>query len=103
MVPNGKSKIKCDYGKCAEYTGYDVYIQTEGKLNLNKDSSGLFRDIEKLEGFENLDFSNVTNMSYMFNGISSTINIKVANNNLRDWVIEVSDTPKLTTSNFIVG
>ena len=52
-----------------ENGGYTAYIQGDGKVIANADSSYLFdrfTSLEVIEGLENLDTSNVTNMSHMF-------------------------------------
>ena len=51
------------------------YLQSDGKIIANTDSTGLFRGFTKLTeitGLENLDTSNVTNMSQMFAGCGVT-------------------------------
>jgi len=50
-------------------TTYTAYIQGEGKIKANKDSSYLFynfKNVEVIEGLEYLDTSEVTNMRDMF-------------------------------------
>ena len=51
------------------------YLQSDGKVKANPDSSYLFSGFSSatiVNGFENLDTSNVTNMSYMFGGSKFT-------------------------------
>jgi len=50
-------------------TTYTIYIQANGKILLPEDSSSFFANfssLKKVIGLENLDTSQVTNMSYMF-------------------------------------
>ena len=64
-----------------ENGGYTVYIQGDGKIQTNPDSSNLFNgftNLETIEGLENLDTSNTTNMSNMFKGCSSLTEIDVS-------------------------
>ncbi len=72
-----------------ENGGYTVYIQGEGKIETNADSSYLFSgftNLETIEGLENLDTSNTTNMSNMFSGC----------NNLKELDVSSFDTSKVT-------
>ncbi|MDE5586817.1 MAG: BspA family leucine-rich repeat surface protein, partial [Bacilli bacterium] len=65
-----------------ENGGYTVYIQGEGKVETNPDSSHLFegfKNLETIEGLENLDTSNTTNMSNMFKDCSNLKELDVSN------------------------
>ena len=60
---------------------YTIYIQGDGKVIANEDSSYLFyrfEDLESIEGLEYLDTSNVTHMSSMFYGCSSLTTLDVS-------------------------
>ena len=51
------------------------YLQSNGKVIANSDSSwlfGYFSNVTKIDGLENLNTSNVKNMNSMFNGIGLT-------------------------------
>ena len=53
---------------------YDMYIQSNGKVYANYDSSwlfGLFMNLTEINNLQNLDTSYVTNMSDMFDNVSS--------------------------------
>ena len=62
-----------------------VYIQYDGILYFNEDSRNLFCDnleitkITSITGLEYINTSNVTDMSYMFNGLSSLTELDVSN------------------------
>lgn len=59
-------------------------IKSRGKINLAKNSSAMFQccsSLTSLEGLENWNTKNVTNMSCMFFYCTSLINI----NSLRNW------------------
>jgi len=63
-------------------TTYTAYIQGEGKIKANKDSSYLFynfKNVEVIEGLEYLDTSNVTNMQGMFASCNSLLSIDLSN------------------------
>ncbi len=63
-------------------TKYTAYIQANGKVKANPNSSNLFYNFTNLTSTENLDkldTSNVTNMSNMFNNCSSLSNLDVSN------------------------
>ncbi|MDB1688385.1 BspA family leucine-rich repeat surface protein, partial [Enterococcus casseliflavus] len=73
-------------------------IILSGKITAPKDSKNLFSstvaakqlfNVEKIDGLANLDTSNVTSMSYMFNGLSQLKTIDVSN----------FDTQNVTTMN----
>lgn len=67
------------------YLAYDTneglniaYIQSDGKLKLNEDSSYLFSEFSQLtsiEGMENLDTTKVTNMNHMFYYTNNLVNL----------------------------
>jgi len=60
---------------------YTTYINSDGKITANRDSSFLFYKFTKLttiEGLENLDTSRVTNMRSMFDGDSSLMTIDLS-------------------------
>ncbi len=50
----------------------------------------------------NFNVSSVTEKDYILQLVPSSIMIKVSNTNMRDWVINASFNPKLTTSNFTI-
>lgn len=61
-----------------EVPAYKLYIQGNRKIVVNADSSGLFDwfiNLRTIEGLEYLDTSNVINMSYMFNGCGSLLEL----------------------------
>lgn len=63
---------------------YTAYLQSNGKLFLNPNSSNLFlifRKLETIEGMENIDTSKVTNMSAMFGGCDSLNSIDISHFN----------------------
>lgn len=60
------------------HVGYDLYIQADGKVIANENSSALFADFEQLktiENLQNLDTSNVVNMEYMFQLCKSLVTL----------------------------
>ena len=62
-------------------TTYTAYIQGEGKIKANKDSSYLFynfKNVEGIEGLEYLDTSNVTDMTSMFHFCKSLTNLDLS-------------------------
>lgn len=64
-----------------------VYIQASGKIYANEDSSYLFYRawrVTSIEGLENLDTSDVTNMSYMFGGCSALTAIDLSHMNTKN-------------------
>lgn len=64
-----------------ENGGYTIYIQGDGVIEANKDSSYLFagfKNLETIEGLENLDTSQVTNMSFMFWDCNSITSLNVS-------------------------
>ena len=64
-----------------------VYIQASGKIYANEDSSYLFYRawrVTSIEGLENLDTSDVTNMSYMFGGCSALTVIDLSHMNTKN-------------------
>lgn len=64
-----------------------VYIQASGKIYANEDSSYLFYRawrVASIEGLENLDTSDVTNMSYMFGGCSALTAIDLSHMNTKN-------------------
>jgi len=65
-------------------TTYTAYLQSNGKLFLNPNSSNLFiifRKLETIEGMENIDTSKVTNMGAMFGGYDSLNSIDISHFN----------------------
>ena len=87
------SYVICDSDE-ANCTGY---LQSEGGVKLYRDSKYLFKDFSKvtiIEGLENLDSSEVTDMQNIFSGMSS----------LQELDISFWDTSKVTTmANFLNG
>ncbi len=66
---NGDESVMSYLVSNEEDGSYIAYIQADGKIIANYDSSELFRSfgyVESIDGLENLDTSQVTNMSYMF-------------------------------------
>jgi len=91
-----------------------IYIQGDGKIMAPKDSSGLFGGLlyaRTIEGLENLDTSQVTNMYGMFTMIGSGYEIMKLNDNsfgienyLMDLDLSSFDTSKVTNmSNMFAG
>ena len=73
-----ESYVVCD----TEETNCIGYLQGDGGIKLNDDSSYLFADFSKLtqiEGMENLYTSNVYDMRYMFSGASSLQELDLSN------------------------
>ncbi len=73
-----ESYVVCE----AEDTNCIGYLQGEGGIKLNSDSSKLFynfTNVTKIEGIENLDTSNVKNMSDMFSGMSNLQELDLSN------------------------
>ncbi len=61
------------YVICNNKDGCTGYLQGEGGIKLNPDSSGLFADfyaLTEIDGMEYLDTSEVTNMSHMFDYVT---------------------------------
>ncbi len=59
-------------------SGYTLYINSDGVVVANDNCSGLFsgfKYLTEIEGLENFDTSNVTNMSGMFYGCSTLDNV----------------------------
>ena len=88
---------------------YTIYLQGNGKIIANENSSCLFFGFSKLqtiEGLEYLDTSNVTDMSYMFSGCSSLSELDVSNfdtSNVTDMMgmfARSSSLTELNVSNF---
>ena len=50
----------------------------------------------------NLNTNNVNNTSYMFDAIMPSINIIVKSQELKQWIIDTSSSPKLNDSNFTI-
>jgi len=50
----------------------------------------------------NWNVSSVTSKNSMFHSVPSSIKITVSSSSMRTWVINISNTPKLTSSNFYV-
>jgi len=58
-----------------------LYIQYSGKLVFNSDSSYLFKDFSKItriDGLEYVDTGEVTDMSYMFSGLTKLVTINLS-------------------------
>ncbi len=75
---------------------YTIYLQGQGKIIANKDSSYLFCEfykLESIEGLEYFDTSNVTNMSSMFYLCT----------NLTELDLSDFDTSKVTNMNSMFG
>ena len=75
---------------------YTIYLQGQGKIIANKDSSYLFCEfykLESIEGLEYFDTSNVTNMSSMFYRCT----------NLTELDLSDFDTSKVTNMNSMFG
>ena len=71
LVENGTLE---DYWTGDMIVAYDMYIQSNGKVYANYDSSwlfGLFTNLTEINNLQNLDTSYVTNMSDMFDNASS--------------------------------
>ena len=65
----------------SENGGYTAYIQGDGKVIANPDSSYLFdqfKNLETIEGIEYFDTSKVTNMSHMFGRCRSLTSIDLS-------------------------
>ena len=63
-------------------TKYTLYINSDGKVLANENSSSLFSEFTRLQEIENieyLDTSNVTNMSHMFSSCSRITTLDVSN------------------------
>ena len=63
-------------------TMYDLYLGAEGKIYAPKDSGYLFRDYKKcveINGINNLDTSNVTDMSQMFYFCEALVDLDASN------------------------
>ena len=78
-------------------TTYTAYIQGEGGVKGNKNSSYLFKNfryITTIEGLEKFDTSNVTNTSYMFDNAGE--NAKSFNIDLSNW-----DTSNVTDMSYM--
>ena len=63
-------------------TKYTLYINSDGKVLANENSSYLFysfSNLQEIEHIEYLDTSKVTTMIYMFSGCSSLITIDLSN------------------------
>ena len=61
---------------------YTIYLQGSGKIIANENSSDLFsyfKILETIEGLEYLNTSNVTDMSYMFDGCHSLTELNLSN------------------------
>ena len=88
---------------------YTIYLQGNGKIIANENSSCLFFDFSKLqtiEGLEYLDTSKVTDMSYMFYWCENLIELDVSNLNtskvtdMHDMFCYCSSLTELDLSNF---
>jgi len=95
--------------KNEDNTTYTAYLQSKGTLRLNINSSYLFcgfSALESIEGMEYLDTSNVTNMFFMFWGMSSLTTLDVSNfdtsnvTNMRGMFNGMSSLTSLDISNF---
>lgn len=91
-----------------------VYIQASGKIYANEDSSYLFYRawrVTSIEGLENLDTSDVTNMSYIFGGCSALTAIDLSHMNTKNVTnmssmfastnLEIIDVSSFDTSSLI--
>lgn len=85
-----------------ENGGYTAYIQGDGKIIANPDSSYLFdrfTSLEVIEGIENLDTSQVTNMSHMFGRCRNLITVNLSSfdtSNVTDMSYMFHDCVSLT-------
>ena len=70
-------------------TKFTVYIQADGNIIANSDSSNLFNgftSLTEIQGLEYLDLSKVTNTSNMFNGCSNlTATLNLTNPNITTY------------------
>lgn len=60
---------------------YTAYIEADGKVIANKNSFGLFANffrLKSIEGFENVDTTGVTDMSYMFYNCSDLLTLDLS-------------------------
>ena len=85
-----------------------VYVYSEGQINLNRDSSDLFRNFKSVTyiGVENVKATNLANMNSMFNGCHKLTTIDVSNfdtSNVTNMYYLFGECSKLTSvdiSNF---
>lgn len=91
------------------YSGnYELYIQANGKIKANPDCSYYFSNFYVMEfvGMNNLDTSNVTNMSHMFENASYLTTSLDLNNFITSKVTDMSymfygcSAPSINISNF---
>ncbi|HBA37735.1 MAG TPA: BspA family leucine-rich repeat surface protein, partial [Firmicutes bacterium] len=90
------------FSNCKSLTSLDISKwNTSNVTNMDY----MFSGCNKLTGLNlgSMNVSKVTKKTSMFSSVPSNIKITVATETLRNWVIETSDSPKLTASNFIIG
>ncbi len=89
----------------SEDSTYIAYIQSNGKTIANKNSKYLFQDfisLESIEGLENLNTSDVTDMSYMFNNCNKLVSLNVGDfdtSKVTDMSYMFNNCSKLTSLN----
>ena len=90
-------------------TKYDLYIQGDGSLYANQNSSYLFygmRAVQTINNLNVLNTSNVTNMSFMFVDLSNLTNLDLSNfdtskvTNMYQMFSNMSKLTSLDLSNF---
>ena len=85
---------------------YDMYIQSNGKVYANYDSSwlfGLFGNLTEINNLQNLDTSYVTNMSDMFRGMDSLTKLDLSGfdtSNVTDMSYMFHSSSTLTNINY---
>lgn len=87
---------------------YTIYMQGNGKIEANEDSSGLFYNftkLESLEGLEYLDTSEVKNMHAMFYKLGAIESLDLSNFNTSkvtnmEWMFLSCDIYELNLSSF---
>ena len=106
LVENGTLE---DFWTGDTIVAYDMYIQSNGKVYANYDSSwlfGLFNNLTVINNIQNLDTSYVSNMSDMFDSVSSLTALDLSNfdtSNVTDMsymFYSVSSLTALDLSNF---
>ncbi len=85
---------------------YDMYIQSNGKVDANYDSSwlfGVFMNLTEINNLENLDTSYVSNMSSMFRGMDSLTKLDLSGfdtSNVTDMSYMFHSSSTLTNINY---